>query len=184
MSMTMMHPNAVRAPRARPLPWGLDVLRVAFGVIWAIDATLKWMPGFRAGYLDAVKSAGDGQPGWLHPWFHFWYHLQSVHPTGWAYLIAMTETTLAVALIAGFARKLTYLVGAAFSLLIWSVAEGFGGPYHSGSTDIGTAIIYAVAFAMLIAVTACFGPSRNSLDYYLEARWPWWSKLAEFADPH
>jgi hypothetical protein len=33
-----------------------------------------------------------------------------------------------------------------FSLLIWSVAEGFGGPHTSGATDIGTSVIYVVVF--------------------------------------
>ncbi len=181
ISTTMLPAAATRTPRSRPIPWPLDLLRVSFGVIWAIDATLKWMPGFRASYLDSVQSAGQGQPGWLHPWFHFWYHVQSGQPTAWAYLIAIIETCLALALIAGFARKLTYFAGIAFSLMIWSVAEGFGGPYHSGSTDVGTAIVYAMTFAFLLAISACFGPSRYSVDYYLEARWPWWSKLAEFA---
>ena len=36
-----------------------------------------------------------------------------------------------------------------FSLLVWSVGEAFGGPYAAGSTDIGTAIIYAFVFAAL-----------------------------------
>ena len=35
------------------------------------------------------------------------------------------------------------------SLVIWSTAEGFGGPYAPGSTDIGAAIIYLVVFLAL-----------------------------------
>jgi hypothetical protein len=31
--------------------------------------------------------------------------------------------------------------------MVWAIAEGFGGPYTSGASDIGTAIIYAVLFA-------------------------------------
>jgi hypothetical protein len=44
---------------------------------------------------------------------------------------------VAAALIFGFARKSTYIAAAVFSLLIWSTAEGFGGPYTAGSTDVG-----------------------------------------------
>jgi hypothetical protein len=29
-------------------PWPKDALRIGFGVIWLIDAILKWLPGFRA----------------------------------------------------------------------------------------------------------------------------------------
>ena len=32
-----------RCAPARPK----DALRITFGVIWLIDATLKWLPGFR-----------------------------------------------------------------------------------------------------------------------------------------
>ena len=69
-------------------------------------------------------------------------------------LCATKATALiAVALIMGFARKLTYLSAIAFSLLIWATAEGFGGPYTAGASDIGTAIIYAVVFAGLLAIS-------------------------------
>jgi nitrite reductase (NO-forming) len=166
-----------------PPAWPKDALRVAFGVIWGIDAVLKWLPGFRSGYLDAVESAGRGQPAWLHPWFRFWYDLQSPHPYAWAYVVAVTEALIALALIAGFARKVTYVAGAAFSLLVWGVAEGFGGPYTSGAADIGTAIIYAVVFAFLLIVNYYAGRARFSVDYYLEERYPWWWRLAEMRRP-
>jgi nitrite reductase (NO-forming) len=175
-------PVAVPTQR-HPASWPFDTLRITFGLIWAIDATFKWMPGFRNAYLDTLKSAGAGQPAWLHPWFQFWYDLQSHNPAAWAYLIATTETGLALALIVGFARKVSYLAGATFTLLIWSVAEGFGGPYHAGSTDIGTAIIYSIAFALLLATSAHVGPTRLCADYYIEQRWPWWCRLAETRHP-
>jgi nitrite reductase (NO-forming) len=181
MSMsTATVPSTVAAPaHRRTAPWPFDALRIMFGVVWAIDATFKWMPGFRSNYLDTLKSAADGQPSWLRPWFDFWYHLQSPHSTAWAYLIAITETCLAIAVIAGFARKVTYIGGAIFSLFVWAIAEGFGGPYHAGSTDIGTAIIYAIAFALLLAMSAHTGPTRFSADYYIERRWPQWTRIAE-----
>ena len=47
--------------------WPITALRVSFGLTWMADASLKWLPGFRAGYLAAIKGAAQGQPGWLHP---------------------------------------------------------------------------------------------------------------------
>ena len=161
--------------------WPKDALRVAFGVIWAIDAALKWLPGFRSGYSDSLTSAAQGQPGWLKWWFDFW--AQPAHPYFWAYLVAVAETLIAAAIVVGFARKLTYLSAIIFSLLIWSTAEGFGGPYTSGSSDIGTAIIYAVVFAGLLAISYYAGPARYSVDYYLERRYSWWWRLAELRRP-
>jgi hypothetical protein len=57
-----------RAPTtaARPVPaWPKDALRISFGIIWLIDAILKWLPGFRSGHISMISSAGQGQPGWL-----------------------------------------------------------------------------------------------------------------------
>jgi uncharacterized membrane protein YphA (DoxX/SURF4 family) len=163
--------------------WPKDALRITFGVIWLIDATLKWLPGFRSGYLAMISSAGQGQPGWLHWWFSFWTNLQRPEVAFFAYSVAAAETLIAVAVIAGFARKITYISAAALSVLIWAVAEGFGGPYTSGSSDIGTAIIYAVVFMGLLALMAYSGPARYSADYYLEKKISWWWRIAEIGRP-
>ena len=163
--------------------WPKDALRVAFGVILAIDAALEWLPGFRAGHLDAITGAGDGQPGWLRPWFRSWTDLQQPHPYFWAYLVAGLETLIAAALIAGFARKLTYLAATGFAVLIWATAESFGGPYTAGASDIRTGIIYAVVFLGLLALSYNAGPARYSADYYLEQRISWWWHLAETRSP-
>src|SRR5579862_4882819 len=121
----------------------IAVLRIAFGLMWGIDAAFKWQATFRDGFLDIIKSAADGQPSGLHGWFNFWIKLTSHNPHAFAVFVAIAESLIAIALILGIARRVTYLSAAVFSLLIWSVAEGFGGPYSKASTDIGTGIIYA-----------------------------------------
>ena len=172
------------AATGRGVPaWPKDALRVSFGIIWLIDAVLKWLPGFRSGYMDTIMGKAQGQPGWLRPWFNFWINLQHPRVMFFAYLVAVVETLIAIALIAGFARKLTYLSAIGFSLLIWATAEGFGGPYTSGAADIGTAVIYAVVFAGLLALGAYAGTARYSADYYLEKKISWWWRLAEVRRP-
>jgi nitrite reductase (NO-forming) len=163
--------------------WPKDALRIGFGLIWLVDAALKWLPGFRAGYMDTIMGEASGQPGWLKPWFHFWINVQHPDAMFFGYLVAVVETLVAVALIAGFARKITYASAAVFSVLIWATAEGFGGPYTSGASDIGTAVIYAVVFAGLLALSYYTGPSRYTADYYLEQKYSWWWKLAELRRP-
>jgi len=163
--------------------WPQDAFRVAFGAIWLIDAILKWLPGFRSTYVSAITGVTKGQPGWLRWWFDFWVKLQTPRPTFFAYLVAVLETLVALAIIFGFARKLTYISSAVFGVVIWAVAEGFGGPYMSGSSDIGTAIIYAVVSMGLLTLCYYVGSSRYSVDYYLEKRIAWWSKVAEFGRP-
>ncbi len=163
--------------------WPKDALRITFGFIWLIDAVLKWFPGFRSSYMDTIMGETKGQPGWLHPWFSFWVNVQHPHAMHFAYLVAVLETLIAVALILGFARKITYIGGAILSVLIWATAEGLGGPYSSGSADIGTAIVYAVVFMGLLALSYYAGPARYSVDYYLEQRISWWWKVAEMRRP-
>jgi thiosulfate dehydrogenase [quinone] large subunit len=140
------------------MPYG-----ITSGIIWLIDAMLKWLPGFRSDYMGVIMGQAQGQPGLLRPWFDFWINLQHTRVMFLAYLVAVVETLIAVALIAGFARKVTYISAAAFSVVIWATAEGIGGPYTSGSPDIGTAVIYAVVFAGLLALSAYAGPLQRGL---------------------
>jgi len=163
--------------------WPQDVFRIVFGLIWGIDAVLKWLPGFRSTYVAAITGVAKGQPAWLAWWFDFWVKLQTPRPNFFAYVVAILETLVAVAIILGFARKLTYISSAVLGVVIWSVAEGFGGPYMSGSSDIGTAIIYALVSMGLLALCYYVGASRYSVDYYLERRISWWHKVAEVRHP-
>ena len=174
--------DKVASGRCAPA-WPKDALRIGFGVIWLIDALLKWLPGFKDSYMSTIMSIRAGQPGWLQPWFQFWINLQHPAVTFFWVLVATCETLIALALIFGFARKLTYCAAIAFSLVIWSTAEGFGGPYTSGASDIGTAIIYAVVFAGLLALSYYAGPARYSADYYLEKKISWWWRIAEMRRP-
>ena len=159
--------------------WPKDTLRIGFGIIWLIDAVLKWLPGFKDGYMSTIMATRDGQPLWLRWWFDFWINLQHPAVTFFWALVATTETLIALALIVGFARKLTYIGAIVFSLLIWSTAEGLG--RTSGvATDIGTAIIYALVFLALVALDARGKGTRPySLDAVIERRLPWWRRLAE-----
>lgn len=154
--------------------------RIAFGLVWLVDASLKWTPHFINGYLEHLAEGSEGRPDWLQPWFRFWNNLQTPAPRAWAYLVAITETLIAVALLLGLARKLTYLGAAAFSVMIWATAEGFGGPYtgSGADVDVGAGLIYALVFISLLLLTAD-GHDRYSLDAVIERRLSWWPRLAE-----
>ena len=43
------------------------------------------------------------------------------------------------------------------------------GPYVSGSSDIGTSVIYVLVFAGLLALAYYTGPDRYSVDYRIES---------------
>jgi nitrite reductase (NO-forming) len=178
--------SAAEQPPARRLPtpsagWTGTIVRLLFGVIFGIDAVLKWLPGYRGSYISQLESVAAGQPSWLHGWFHFWISLQSSAPGPFATLTGIAETGLALVLLLGFARLAGYALGAIYTILIWAVGEGFGGPYISGATDIGTGIVYALLFVTLLVLAPPARRERMSLDRVLIARWPWWRFAAE---PH
>jgi thiosulfate dehydrogenase [quinone] large subunit len=124
-------------------------IRIVFGVIFVIDAFLKWRPGFAGSFLSQVTAAAQGQPAWLLPWFHFWARFIALAPAPFAYLSAITESLIGVALLLGLARQVTYFAAAAYAFFLWAIPEGFGGPYKGGATDIGTGIIYVIVFLAL-----------------------------------
>ena len=160
----------------------VTLARVAFGVDWAIDAALKWRPGFVSSFAGQVTSAAVGQPSWLHPWFSFWASVVSHHPHLLAYATALVESLIALGLIAGLARRATYVIGFVWSLGIWSVPEGFGGPYTAQSTDIGTGMIYAFLFVYLYTTEGHAASRSAGLDHAVEQHVPRWRRLSRPAD--
>lgn len=172
------------ATESRAAPWihvVAGAVRTAFGIVMAVDAYLKWKPAFAEHYVGYLQNAANGQPAWLGPWFHFWLGLVQPHVAFFVASTRLIETAIAVGLLLGVARRLTYLVGAAFSLLIWATAEGFGGPYTAGATNIGPALIYALLFVSLAVFARLFGRTPYSVDYHLERWLPGWGTIMELA---
>ena len=162
----------------RNVYWLKSFMRIILGVVWLIDGSLKFQPGFVDSFSGLIKTAG--QPAWIQPWFNFWYNVTVGNAAPFVYGIGILEISLGVALVLGLVRKLAYVGGLILSLLIWAVPEGFGGPYGPGSTDIGTGIVYAFVFLSLIIINALSGASKYSLDHLIERRVPSWKRVAEF----
>ena len=160
--------------------WLKSFIRIFLGIVWLIDGYLKFSPGLVDSFPDLVRSVGDGQPTWLQPWFNFWSSVTPGNAALFVYTTGVLEVALGVALVLGFMRKIAYLGGIIFSLFIWAIPEGFGGPYGPGSTDIGTGIIYSFVFLSLVIINTISGPSKYSLDFLLERKYPFWKRLAEF----
>jgi thiosulfate dehydrogenase [quinone] large subunit len=155
----------------------IAAVRILFGIVWAIDAAFKFEPAFYNGILEQVKASDSGEPRWLNHWFHIWFRIIGSNPHLFAVIIIIAEVLTAISLLFGIARRLNYLLGGVLSFLIWSVAEGFGGPYVSGTTDIGAGIIYVVVFLLLYAADR-FVPPSMSLDPFLEKHLSWWHVIA------
>lgn len=155
------------------------ILRIVFGVFWAIDGVLKFSPGLASAFPDMIRGAASGQPSWLAGWFYSWASIVSLNPDFFVYSAGIVELFLAFCIIAGFMSKLAYVITFFVSLLIWAVPEGFGGPYGPNSTDIGTGVVYALTSFLLLTINAHCGASRYSLDRIIENRYARWRFLAE-----
>jgi thiosulfate dehydrogenase (quinone) large subunit len=145
------------------------ILRIIFGAVWLIDASFKWNPAFLNNFTDYITEGAQGQPAAVQAWIQLWVKGVSVDPHFFAIIVAITETAIAIGLLLGLFTEVAILGGIAMTLVIWSTAEGFGGPYVAGSTDIGAAIIYVIVFVAL-----WLGRSwrEYSLDRYLKATLP------------
>ncbi len=154
---------------------GIGVLRIVFGLVWLVDAWFKWQPDFINKFTDYLTGALDGQPPAVQAWISFWVNIVKIDPHVFAHTVAIAETAVALGLIFGVFSNLTNLGGILLSLVIWSTAEGFGGPYTPGSTDIGSAVIYALVFAGLFFANAGL---VLGLDGWLTPKLGRWGVLA------
>ena len=150
--------HAISSHRHKTMNWrerGVGFMRIIFGLVYVVAATLKWQPQFQNTFVQQISAVSDGQPAPIQAWLSFWTHLISINPLLFARIEATTETAIAVFLIFGILSNLTSIVGIFLSLGIWSTAEGFGGPYIPGhSTDIGTAFPYGLLFVLLLFLSA------------------------------
>jgi thiosulfate dehydrogenase [quinone] large subunit len=155
----------------------IAIIRLIFGAVWAIDAFFKFDPTVYNNILSLIKDAGSGQPSWLSPWFNFWYGVVGFNQSAAGTALIVIESLIALLLLLGVARRLTYVAASVFCFLIWSVGEGFGGPYGPGSTDIGASVIYIFVFALLFIIDGVLPPTW-SLDAIIATHISWWSKIA------
>ncbi len=55
-----------QTPQAPANAWpalSTAALRVAFGIIWVVNAAFTWMPSFSANYAGYLRNAAEGQTG-------------------------------------------------------------------------------------------------------------------------
>ena len=147
-------------PQFAPERWKLILGQVLFGLLWAFDAWWKWQPTFLLHGVDNLTGAQAGQPGWIVAYIHAWLVLiQWIGPLAFGVLAAVAETVIALSLLSGLLLDWMLPLGAIYSFVLWTTAEGWGGPYAAGQTGnkgdvLGTASVYVVIFLFLIAARA------------------------------
>ncbi len=143
-----------------------DALRLAFllfGALWAFDAWWKWQPGFLGQMASFLGAAQAGQPGWIVSWIGlFVLVMRTIGPFAFAVLAALTESAVAISVLFAHRLPLKWLrialvLGLLYSLMLWTTAEGFGGPYGPGFTGnkgdvLGTTNVYSIIFLFMLAI--------------------------------
>ncbi|WP_109992202.1 hypothetical protein [Salinisphaera sp. LB1] len=134
-------------------------MRLLFGGLWAWDALFKWHPYYLTHLVGYLTASQQGEPAWLAAYTQAWIDfITLVNPVFFAVLAALLEGILAWALITGRFLRVLMPAGFVYSLVIWSTAEGFGGPYsalgQTGMTGnmLGNAVLYALIFLTFMVV--------------------------------
>jgi uncharacterized membrane protein YphA (DoxX/SURF4 family) len=148
---------------------GAAVVRILFGVLWACDASFKWQPGFIHGQTlhDELGKVADVNTPVIHQWLALANMVGMANPPVTAVVIAIIETLAALALILGVLSNAAFIGSAILAFGIWSGAEAFHLPFHSGMTDLGPSVGYI--FASLALFFAAAG-STWSVDSWLRPR--------------
>jgi hypothetical protein len=129
--------------------------QILFGLLWAFDAGLKWLPAFLFHFMSQVTSAIHGQPYWVTIWLGFVVAVIGIiGPVTVAVIVAAAETVIAIGLLTGRGLGIILPFGVLYSLAVWSTAETFGGPYTAAGTGVrgnvlGNVIIYVVPLFFL-----------------------------------
>ncbi len=146
------------------------VIRIAFGLVWAVDATFKWRPGFVHGQVLARQFAKHDQVTTpvIHQWIQLWSHLAAASPPGFAIGTAVVETLIALGLLTGTFSNAVFVGSAIYSFGVWSAAEAFGLPWNRpGITDVGPSAAYVIAS---LALLCCAAGTTWSVDQVIRPK--------------
>ena len=126
-------------------------LRVAFGVVWLINAWFQGESVYLGHFLDWFATSPAHESPWLHS-YAAWLVQAIQHvgagPVGTA--IVVVDVLLALSLLTGLWLRVVGWIGVLYGLFVWSAMGALGEPYTIGATDPGPGIVYAIAFLTII----------------------------------
>ncbi len=139
------------------------IVRIAFGLVWAVDAAFKWQPGFVHGQVFAHQFGIHDKVTTpvIHQWIQLWSHVAAGSPSGFAIGSAVVESLIALGLLTGSFSNAVFIGSAIYSFGIWSAAEAFGLPWNAPAiTDVGPSAGYIIASLALLCCAA--GPTWSA----------------------
>jgi len=145
-------------PVSQPVePAGRQVARTVFGALWVLDGLLQLQGSMALGMPSGVlQPAADGSPGWVHDLVHFGITVWSNHPVTAAASVVWIQIGIGVWLLVAPRGRWSQIGGLAsmgWGVVVWTVAEAFGGIFAPGATWLfgapGAVLLYVIAGGLI-----------------------------------
>lgn len=123
-------------------------LQALLGFLWFVDGLLQIKPQmFTSDFLtQVVLPTADGQPAWISDLVHFGVNLVSPHLVLWNELFAIVQIFIGLALMFQIQVRIALLASIVWSILVWSLGEGFGALFTGQALLLtgapGAAVLY------------------------------------------
>ncbi|MEZ5565215.1 MAG: multicopper oxidase domain-containing protein [Gammaproteobacteria bacterium] len=156
-------------------------LRIALGLLWGLVAIRFWSADFSAHLRLFHETALSSQPGLLIVWFAIWAGIVSTAADFFAQFGRICATVMAVCLLAGFARRMIYILGIILCIPFWTLAEGYLLPQSLSTFGLGAVLIYILLFAVLLYADRLRIPQLRSVDDLMLQKWPGWRWICGFS---
>ena len=141
--------------RSRRRLHAVALVRVLFGLLWASDASFKWLPGFIHGQTVTRDLNPVAVPTPVfHQWLELWHYVSAPDPAALAMVIAVTETLIALGMIFGIFSNLVFVGSAVYAFGLWTTPEHLHLPWMSGNTDLGPSAAYMLLSLALLCAAA------------------------------
>ena len=121
----LLRPQSLTYPdRFRRRLHAVALVRVLFGLLWASDASFKWLPGFIHGQTVTRDLNPVAVPTPVfHQWLELWHYVSAPDPAALAMVIAVTETLIALGMIFGIFSNLVFVGSAVYAFGLWTTPE-------------------------------------------------------------
>lgn len=81
---------------------GIRVLRILFGLVWAVDAWYKLQLDFIDKFTNYVTGTLVAQSHVVKAWINFWIEFIEIDPRNFAHFVAVAEIEIAIGLISAY----------------------------------------------------------------------------------
>lgn len=155
VDLRALHVRRPSLTTARDVVTWRRTLQVALGLVWLLDAALQFQPFmFGRGFAtQVIAPTAQGNPAVIANPIVWSAHVVLAHPVLWNALFATAQLLLALGLFWRPTVKLALASSMVWSLLLWWLAEGFGGLFAGTPSPLdgapGAVILYGFLAILL-----------------------------------